>query len=71
MLTPLATLLAADADNNVLPDGTVFRPWQPSRRHVRTYHVAQNAPLASDENPGTAERPWRTIGQTTDTGGNS
>ncbi|MBC7289459.1 MAG: hypothetical protein H5T86_15735, partial [Armatimonadetes bacterium] len=25
------------------------------------YHVAQNHPAASDGNPGTAERPWKTI----------
>jgi len=63
LLTSFATLLAADVDNNVLPDGTVFRPWEPSRHHAHTYHVAQNNPQANDDNPGTADRPWRTIGK--------
>ena len=26
-----------------------------------TYHVAQGHPLASDVNPGTGERPWKTL----------
>jgi hypothetical protein len=63
LLTSFATLLAADVDNNVLSDGTVFRPLEPPRHHAHTYHVAQNNPQANDENPGTADRPWRTIGK--------
>jgi hypothetical protein len=53
---------AAVAENNVLPDGTVFRSWE-QRRYTHTYHVTQGDPQASDENPGTADRPWRTIGK--------
>jgi len=29
--------------------------------HVATYYVAQNAPNASDENPGREETPWKTL----------
>jgi hypothetical protein len=49
------------AENDILPDGTVFRFWEQSQRHSHTYHVAQGNPQASDENPGSEERPWRTI----------
>jgi len=27
------------------------------------YHVAASAANASDDNPGTADKPWRTIGK--------
>ena len=59
---PPVTLEAAAA-NDVLPDGTVFRSWEQPRRYSQTYHVAQGDPQASDANPGTADRPWRTIGK--------
>ena len=61
LLAPLATLHAAE--NNVLPDGTEFRSWERPGRYTHTYHVAQGDPQTSDENPGTADRPWRTIGK--------
>ena len=51
------------AANDVLPDGTVFRSWEQPPRYTHTYHVAQGDSQASDENPGTAARPWRTIGK--------
>ena len=53
----------AAAENDVLPDGTVFRSWEQPRRYTNTYHVAQGDSQSSDENPGTADRPWRTIGK--------
>jgi len=53
----------AVAKNNVLPDGTIFRSWEQPRRYTHTHHVAQGDPQANDENPGTADRPWRTIGK--------
>jgi hypothetical protein len=31
--------------------------------HATTYEVAQRDPKASDEGPGTAEQPWKTIGK--------
>jgi len=49
------------SDNNVLPDGTAFHSWEQTRHYLRTYHVAQCHPQASDENPGSESRPWRTI----------
>ncbi|MGQ9683636.1 MAG: right-handed parallel beta-helix repeat-containing protein [Anaerolineae bacterium] len=48
---------------DILPDGSPFRFWDCETRFTRTYHVAQNHPLASDDNPGTAEKPLRTIGR--------
>jgi hypothetical protein len=61
LLSPQAAPHAAE--NDMLPDGTVFRSWEQPRRYTHTYHVAQGEPQASDENPGTADRPWRTIGK--------
>ena len=44
-----------------LPDGTDFETWEVPLRFSQTYHVAQQHPRASDDNPGTAGAPWRTI----------
>jgi len=54
---------AAFAENNVLPDGSVFLSWELAPRWTQTYHVAQQMPGASDDNPGTEAKPWRTIGK--------
>jgi hypothetical protein len=54
---------AAFAENTTLPDGTVFQSWEVEPAYTRTYHVAQKAPNASDDNPGTEEQPWFTIGK--------
>ncbi len=45
----------------VMPDGSPFLSWSDTTRYVKTYHVDQAHPRASDENPGTAELPFRTI----------
>ena len=45
----------------MLPDGSSFLTWSDQTRYTRTIHVSGNDPAASDENPGTAERPLRTI----------
>jgi len=47
----------------LLPDGTEFKTWEQPAEHRRTFFVAQNHPQASDENPGTEDRPWKTIGR--------
>lgn len=60
-LTALCASLALAADNDLLPDGTPFRSWEVTPVYSRTYHVAQQSPVASDENPGTASKPWKTI----------
>ena len=41
--------------------GMAFTFCAPRQTRAETYHVAQQHPQASDENPGTAERPWKTI----------
>ena len=46
-----------------LPDGTPFRFWDDETDYTATFHVACNHPDASDENPGTEERPFATIGR--------
>ena len=40
-----------------------------SALHAATYEVAQQNPQASDDSPGTAERPWKTIGKATEKAG--
>ena len=49
----------------LLPDGSEFRTWEPSEPVAprRTFFVAQRHPQASDDNPGSEDRPWKTIGQ--------
>ena len=44
-----------------LPDGTSFPFWNDETRYMKTYHVASGHAEASDENPGTADRPFKTI----------
>lgn len=46
---------------NVLPDGTKFQFWSDSTRYSKVYHVAQKNQRASDENPGTPEKPFKSI----------
>ena len=45
----------------LLPDGSKFKTWERPLSFSRTYYVDQAHPQASDENPGTQERPLRTI----------
>ncbi len=47
----------------LLPDGTEFKAWECRTAWTRTYVVDQNHPEASDENPGTPAKPFRTIGR--------
>jgi hypothetical protein len=47
--------------NALMPDGTLFLSWGDQTQYTRTYHVNQNHAQASDENPGTEARPFRTI----------
>lgn len=46
-----------------LPDGLEFKTWETAAESKRTFYVAQGQPGASDENPGTEDRPWKTIGR--------
>lgn len=62
-LASVACQALAQDDNSVLPDGTEFRSWEVAPVYTRTYHVAQQDPRASDDNPGTQEAPWKTIGR--------
>jgi len=44
-----------------MPDGTSFMTWADETAYTRTYHVSANDPRASDENPGTRDRPFLTV----------
>ncbi len=46
-----------------LPDGREFKTWEQPAEHRQTFFVAQAHPDASDDNPGTEDRPWKTIGR--------
>lgn len=43
------------------PGGQEFRFWQNQTVYTRTYHVDGHSLKASDENPGTADLPFKTI----------
>ncbi|MGD8237667.1 MAG: right-handed parallel beta-helix repeat-containing protein [Armatimonadota bacterium] len=45
----------------LLPNGEQFTTWEVTLEFSKTYHVDQSHPAASDENPGTQNRPLRTI----------
>lgn len=47
--------------NVAMPDGSPFASWTEETRYTKTYHVDQNHPQASDENPGTEQLPFRTV----------
>ena len=49
-----------------MPDGTEFPLWERPLQFSRTYYVEGNSPSANDSNPGTKERPFRTIGKAAD-----
>ena len=47
----------------LLPDGSEFKTWEQTPEFSRTYHVDAKNPAAADTNPGTREKPFRTIGR--------
>lgn len=63
-LAALGTLTAVE--KVVRPDGTAFPFWDDRTDYRVTYHVACRNPQASAANPGTPEKPWRTIGRATE-----
>ena len=63
----LSPLLKVDVDRLQLPDGDTFEIWEDLTDYSRSYHVNQQHPEASDENPGTEERPWLTISKAAET----
>ncbi|MCI4647327.1 DUF1565 domain-containing protein [Phaeodactylibacter sp.] len=52
-----------DFDSSLMPHGNAFESWESEAEPSRTFFVDQNHPKASDANPGTEARPWRTIGK--------
>ena len=63
----------ADEENNRLPciddPSLLAGPGGPPRLHATTYEAAQQHPQASDDAPGTAERPWKTIAKAAEKAG--
>ena len=58
-----AAVPTASPDKVRLPDGTFFRFWDDQTVYRKAYHVAGRNPQASDANPGTEEKPLKTIGR--------
>lgn len=48
---------------NSLPDGSPFKIWNDQTKYTKTYFVATENAVASDENPGTEALPFKTIGK--------
>ena len=46
-----------------MPDGNHFMIWKDSTSYSKTYYVDKHHPEASDQNPGTKKKPFRTINQ--------
>ena len=46
-----------------LPDGSEFKTWVDEISYSKTYWVDRHHPQVSDENPGTFEAPFKTIGR--------
>lgn len=44
-----------------LPNGEEFKTWEQPLSFSKTYHVRRNHPHADDDNPGTEDRPFKTI----------
>ncbi len=44
-----------------LPDGKLFEFWDDRTQYRKTYHVACESPFAADHNPGTPDKPFKTI----------
>lgn len=67
---PVLAFLKINAGNPIyttpeyskLADGTGFAFWEKEQHPLKTYHVACKNENASDENPGTLEAPFKTIG---------
>ncbi len=51
----------SDFDQDILPYGKPFHFWEKELKTRNVVHVDQNHPSASDNNPGTPEKPYLTI----------
>lgn len=52
---------ASREDFDLMPDGKSFSFWEDQTKYNKILHVAQKNAKASDNNPGTLERPFKTI----------
>lgn len=57
----ISTNYAQENDDYQLPNGELVINWTDQTQYSKTYHVSQNHPNASDDNPGTYEKPFKTI----------
>jgi hypothetical protein len=55
------TALESNSVSITLPDGQVYTTWEQPLKFSETYYVNQSHPSASDDNPGTKEKPFLTI----------
>ncbi len=54
---------AAAPEKVALPDGTFFPFWDDQTVYRKTYHVDGRNSQARDDNPGTAQKPFKTMGR--------
>ncbi len=52
-----------ELNSALLPDGSTFEFWEKETAWKRELHVNANDPAASDDNDGSAGKPFRTIGR--------
>lgn len=50
-----------------LPDGSDYAVWEDLTEYKRELHVDNKNPAASDDNPGTPELPFKTVGRAAET----
>jgi len=55
------SLFAQKVHTFILPDGKTVSTWNDETNYSKTYHVSRNHPDASDNNPGTFDKPFKTI----------
>ena len=55
--------VSSSASDNRLPNGTEHVSWEQPLKFSKTYYVDNKSAKANDEGPGTATRPFRTIGK--------
>lgn len=63
MKSKVVSPASSSGNFDLLPDGKRFAFWDDRTTYSKVLHVARNNPQASDDNPGTMERPLKTINE--------
>lgn len=57
----ISILFAQTNNQYLLPNGEKLKTWTDQTKYSKTHHVSQNHPEASNDNPGTYEKPLKSI----------